>query len=110
MEVMYPRCCGLDVQPRAVVACLRRHTNDGQLHREVRTFGTTTAARLILPDELAAHQVTHVAMESAGVYWWPVDHVLEAEFKEAHESRSCWRMDSCVVASARTGRFVTCAT
>jgi transposase len=80
MEVIYSRCCGLDIHQRTVVACLRLRADDGQVHQEVQTFGTMTADLLILADWLAAHQVTHVAMESTGVYWWPVYNVLEAEF------------------------------
>jgi transposase len=52
----------------------------GQREQHVRTFGTTTAELLILRDWLDAHGVTHVAMESTGVYWKPVFYVLEEAF------------------------------
>jgi transposase len=46
----------------------------------VQTFRTTAADLVILRDWLAAHGVTHVAMESTGVYWKPVFYVLESDF------------------------------
>jgi transposase len=44
------------------------------------TFSTTTGALVTLRDWLQAHGVTHVAMESTGVYWKPVYHLLEDAF------------------------------
>ena len=77
MEVLYPRCAGLDVHKDTVVACARiAHEQDAQ--HEVRTFGTTTKGLLELADWLTAHGCTHVAMESTGVYWKPIWHVLES--------------------------------
>jgi transposase len=76
MEVLYPRCAGLDVHKKTVVAAVR--IAEGQRVRtEVRRFATTTTALLALGDWLAAEAVTHVAMEATGVYWKPVWHVLE---------------------------------
>ena len=49
----------------------------GQRTQEVRTFGTTATELLALRDWLQGHGVTHVAMESTGVYWKPVFYVLE---------------------------------
>ena len=66
MEVIYPRCCGLDVHQRTVVACLRLQEANGQVHQEIRTFGTMTSDLLVLAGWLAAHQATPVAMESSG--------------------------------------------
>ena len=73
MEVLYERCSGLDVHKRTVVACVR--TAAGQ---QTRTFGTTTEALLALGDWLIAQGVSHVAMESTGVYWQPVYNLLES--------------------------------
>jgi transposase len=75
MEVLYPRCAGLDVHKTTVVAGVRLVT-DGAVAREVRTFGTTTASLLALAEWLAAQGCTHVAMEATGVYWRPVWHIL----------------------------------
>ena len=41
MEVLHPRCCGLDVHKETVVACLRL-VIDGKAVKETRTFATTT--------------------------------------------------------------------
>jgi transposase len=75
MEVLHPRCCGLDVHKETVVACVRR-VIDGKTVKETRTFATTTASLLALSDWLTETQCTHVAMEATGVYWKPVWHIL----------------------------------
>jgi transposase len=75
MEVLYPRCAGLDVHKATVVAGVRLVTG-GKVVRQVRTFGTTTAGLLELAEWLAGNGCTHVAMEATGVYWKPVWHVL----------------------------------
>jgi transposase len=76
MEVIHEKCAGLDVHQQTVVACVRV-AHGGTVHREVRSFGTTTRELLALADWLTAAGCTHVAMESTGVYWKPVWHVLE---------------------------------
>jgi transposase len=81
MDLINPRCAGLDVHKKTVVACVRRAGPDGQFTREVRTFRTMTADLIALADWLDAEGVTHVAMESTGVYWKPVFHVLEGRFE-----------------------------
>jgi transposase len=80
MEVIIPRCAGLDVHKRSIVACVRRLGPDGQISQEVRSFGTMTADLLSLADWLVASGVTQVAMESTGVYWKPVYNLLETRF------------------------------
>jgi transposase len=80
MDVIYPRCCGLDVHKKSVVACLVTPGADGRPTKEVRTFGTMTADLLELADWLAERGVTHVALESTGVYWQPIWNVLEDQF------------------------------
>jgi transposase len=75
MEPVYERCCGLDVHKKTVVACVRTPAG-----HETRTFGTMTRDVLTLADWLGEHQVTHVAMESTGVYWKPVYNILEGNF------------------------------
>ena len=80
MESLITCCAGLDVHKKTVVACVRRIDAVGSIHSEVRTFGTTTAELLELADWLALRDVTHVAMESTGVYWKPIFYLLEASF------------------------------
>lgn len=76
MDVMHPKCAGLDVHQRTVVACARIVAGT-VITYDVRTFGTTTHELLALSDWLTGHGCTHAAMESTGVYWKPVWHVLE---------------------------------
>jgi transposase len=79
MEVIYKRCCGLDVHKEIVVACLLIRER-GKVVKEIRTFLTMTVDLVVLHDWLKAHQVTHVAMESTGIYWRPVFNLLEEDF------------------------------
>ncbi len=74
LEVVYERCCGLDVHKKEVVACTI--TPEG---KEIRSFGTMTADLLALGDWLQAKGCTHVAMESTGVYWKPIYNLLEGQ-------------------------------
>ncbi|MHB8625344.1 MAG: IS110 family RNA-guided transposase [Aggregatilineales bacterium] len=80
MDVIYERCAGLDVHKQTVVACRIVHDVEGVWRTETRTFGTMTADLLALADWLGAAGVTHVAMESTGVYWRPVFNILESTF------------------------------
>jgi len=77
MEVLVEICSGLDVHQASVVACVRRPGKRGRRTSEVRTFGTTTPELLQLADWLTTEGVTHVAMESTGVFWKPVFNILE---------------------------------
>src|SRR3982751_2210277 len=75
MEVLYPRCAGLDVHKDTVVASARLAAGR-DVTVEVRTFPTTTAGLLTLSAWVGGRGCTHVAMEATGVYWKPVWHVL----------------------------------
>jgi transposase len=75
MEVLYPRCCGLDVHKETVVACLRL-VIASKVMKEIRTFSTTTTDLINLSEWLGENKCTHIAMEATGVYWKPVWHIL----------------------------------
>ena len=77
---MYPRCCGLEVHKRSVVACLLVRDERGRRQKEVRTFSTMTDDLLRLADWLQQAGCTAVAMESSGVYWKPIFNLLEDAF------------------------------
>ena len=67
------RCCGLDVHKKVIVA-----TVEGMgLKKETREFESTTRSLTELKEWLLELGVTHVAMESTGVYWKPVINILE---------------------------------
>jgi transposase len=76
MEILHPRCAGLDVHKDTVVAAIRLASSSGTVG-EVRSFDTKTPGLLALSAWLAQHGCTHVAMEATGVYWKPVWHVLD---------------------------------
>jgi transposase len=75
MEVLYPRCAGLDVHKDSVVACSRSAAGS-KVERDVRTFKTTTSGLLDLSAWLAEKGATHIVMEATGVYWKPVWNIL----------------------------------
>jgi transposase len=79
MDILFPCCAGLDVHKDTIVVCLRRldARSKRKVNSEVRTFGTMTTDILALADWLTEQGVTHVAMESTGVYWKPIWNLLE---------------------------------
>ncbi len=81
MDVLYERCAGLDVHKKTVVACRIVPKNGGGWQHERRTFDTMTGDLLLLADWLRAAEITHVALESTGVYWRPVFNILESDFE-----------------------------
>jgi transposase len=81
MDQLIDRVAGLDVHKATVVATVRTPAADGSRASRTDTFGTMTADLIALRDWLHAHGVTHVALESTGVYWKPIYYVLEDGFQ-----------------------------
>jgi transposase len=80
MEVCYTRCCGLDVHKSTITACVRLQEGGGKPRKIVRRFGAMTDDLRAMASWLIQEGVTHVAMESTGVYWKPVWNILEGQF------------------------------
>jgi transposase len=80
LDVLHERCCGLDLHKKSVTACRLTPGANGRIVKEVRTFGTMTADLLALGDWLEEGGITHVAMESTGVYWKPVWNLFAERF------------------------------
>jgi transposase len=76
MRVVYERCAGVDVHKRTVVVTVLL-THEERVEKQTRTFGTMTDDLLALSEWLETLGVEQVAMESTGVYWWPVYNLLE---------------------------------
>jgi transposase len=81
MEAVLERCAGLDVHQGSVVACVLLGAPGRKPRKEVRTFATVMADLVALRDWLKELGVTHVGMESTGVYWKPIYAVLEGHFE-----------------------------
>ena len=130
MELLHPRCAGLDVAKDEVVACVRVPDGHGGRDQEVRTFQTFTSGLEALAGWLAGEGVTQVVMEATGQYWKPVWYVLEERgfqllLVNARPSRSCpaarpmsatrpgwpscWSMGCCGAASCPRLPSVSCA-
>ena len=80
VDVVYERCCGVDVHKDTVVACLITPGPDGQPQKAIRTFGTMTDDLLQFADWLRAEQCRQVGMEATGTYWKSLWNLLEDEF------------------------------
>jgi transposase len=80
LQIVYPKCAGIDVHKKFVT--VSRITGNGRKDREVtaRTYSTMTDDLEALAAWLAEGGVTHVAMESTGVFWQPVYNILESQF------------------------------
>ena len=81
MEVMFAICAGLDVHKKSIVACVLVSNSQSGVQRHIKTFQTTLAGLEALAQWLSGLGVTHVAMESTGVYWKPVFNVLAPDFE-----------------------------
>jgi transposase len=81
METIFERVGALDVHKAQVTACVRVPDGAGRREPHLAEFATTVQGLMALRDWLAAHRVTHVAMEATGVYWQPVWHILEDDFE-----------------------------
>src|SRR5688500_4474058 len=77
MDGLVERCAGLDIHAATIVATVRVPDEAGGRHVVTHTFGTMTVDLLALREWLQAFGVTHVAMESTGVYWKPIYYLLE---------------------------------
>ena len=75
MEIVYERCCGLDIHKNVIAACV---LITGQ-KKEIRTFGTMTGELLELCGWLKQNNIQMVAMESTGSYWKPIFNIMEVE-------------------------------
>lgn len=81
MDLILSCCAGLDVHKDSVEACVRQLSAGGKVKHEVRHWGTTTRELMEMAEWLSGLGVTHVAMESTGVYWKPIFNILEAQFE-----------------------------
>jgi transposase len=81
MDIVYACCAGIDVHKETVVVTVRCRLDNGKVQQQTRTYGTMTEQVLELGDWLEAEGVTHLAMESTGVYWKPIWNLLEERFE-----------------------------
>ncbi len=77
MQIVYQRCCGMDVHKKSVTACLLLIDEEGEFRMEKREFGTMTRDLREMGEWLHAHGVQRIAMEATGVYWKPIWNILE---------------------------------
>ena len=129
MQILFSRCCGIDVHKDSVTACVLIYAEGQEPEVRKKEFPAHFKSLGNLRFWLMAQKVTHVAMESTGVYWKPVWQALEGHFELISPIRfklrrsqggrrtpatasglpSCWRTASSGPASYRPGRLVICA-
>lgn len=80
MEVFIESCAGLDIHSETIVACIMKGSQEDVYFKETETFPTLTKDLFRLLKWLEEHRVTHIAMESTGIYWKPVFNILEDYF------------------------------
>lgn len=81
MEILYERCAGFDVHKKSVQVCSIVPDKEQRQRKDYRNVATKTADILQLRDWLKERGVTHIAMESTGVYWKPIYNLLEGDFE-----------------------------
>ena len=77
MQILYSRCCGIDVHKDSLTACVLVYSGSGEPEVRKKEFATYYKALLNLKMWLLAQKVTHVVLESTGVYWKPVWDTLQ---------------------------------
>jgi len=81
VAVVNPICCGLDVHKESITACILYNDENGKEHSILQEFTTFTDDLVHLRDWLLTHYCPIVAMESTGIYWYPVHNILEGYVK-----------------------------
>jgi transposase len=76
-EQVIERGCGLDVHKENVTATIMGKG----IKQQSKEFNTYTRSLISLRDWLLEHKITHVALESTGIYWKPVFNILGEHFK-----------------------------
>ena len=78
MDLVHPRCAGLDVSKRDAKVCVRvAGAGRAGATETVTTWGSVTSQVLALREHLIAEQVTLVVLEATGDYWKPFYYLLE---------------------------------
>lgn len=80
MDILHTHCAGLDVHQKEIVVCMLIGSSDKELVKEIRTFPTMTKNLYEMLRWFENLQITHIAMESTGIYWKPVFNILEDYF------------------------------
>jgi len=81
LDVLYLRCCGVDVHKKTVVPCVLTPGVGRRSHQETRSFGTMTADLVVLLGWVEDRGCMHMAMEATESYWKPLYNLLEGTVK-----------------------------
>ncbi len=81
MEVIYEKCCGIDVHKKTATACIMISNGNRIIKKEIRTYTTMTCDIEKMRDWFKEEGVAHIAIESTGIYWRPLYNILEEDFE-----------------------------
>jgi transposase len=81
MQILVSRACGIDVHKDTLAVCVLVYREGREVEARYKEFATHQKALTALRNWLSAQKVTHVGMESTGVYWKPVWYALENHFQ-----------------------------
>ena len=88
MQNLLDICCGLDVHKEVLVACLLKGRLDEEPEPEIREFPTLLNGLDEFKKWIIENNCRHVAMESTGVYWFPIYNVLESILYDDDEQKN----------------------
>jgi transposase len=77
MDILYPRCAGLEIRKRSLLACILLPDTQGHPSKQFHSFSSTLFGLQSLRQLLTSLGVTHVAMKNSGVFWKDIYNVLE---------------------------------
>lgn len=80
METLHSHCAGLDVYQKEIVVCIYIVNSETELTKEIYEFPTFTKHLFAMLQWLEELHITHLAMESTGIYWKPIFNILEDYF------------------------------
>ncbi|MCM3570701.1 IS110 family transposase [Neobacillus mesonae] len=80
MDILLTHCAGMDVHQKEIVVCALTGSSDEVTQKEIKSFSTLTKSLFDLLKWLEEKEITHIAMESTGIYWKPVYNILEGYF------------------------------
>ncbi|WP_335872472.1 IS110 family transposase [Bacillus sp. 2205SS5-2] len=80
MDVLLSHCAGMDIHQKEIVVCSLTGNHEDATEKETKTFSTLTKSLFELLKWLEEKGITHIAMESTGIYWKPIYNILEGSF------------------------------
>lgn len=110
MDVVHPRCAGIDISKKDAKVCVRiQGRGNRRTSSTVTTWGAMTNQILALREHLLERKVTCVVMEATSNYWRPfyylLEELLEVMLVNAHDVRTVPGRNKQTTTSHRVGQL-----